>query len=110
MITRLLRFLQDICRHLDLTLFLVGKSWFTKITVDGDCNCKLLLNQINITKAKYFEGTVNPSNKAAINNFFKLARILDSKCEEKVLFSEEDFENDGHEAEILYTIGPIEHP
>lgn len=70
---------------------------------------RILLHQIRITKAKYFECTVNPSNDKAKNNFFKLAKVLNSKCEEKVLFSEEDFENDGHEAEVLYKIGPIKN-
>ena len=67
----------------------------------------MLLHQIRITEAKYFEGTVNPSNGASKRNFCELAQLLNTKCEENVLFSEEDFENDGHEAEILYRIGPI---
>ena len=50
---------------------------------------RMLLHQIKTANAKYFEGTVNPSN------------------EKKLLFTEEDFENDGHEAEVLYRIGPI---
>ena len=70
---------------------------------------RLLLYQIRRVNAKYFEGTVNPSNKTSRKNFFKLARLLGSKCEEKLLFSEEDFENDGHEAEILVRVGPISH-
>ncbi len=61
-----------------------------------------------MANAKYFETTVNPSNERSKNNVFKLARVLNAKCEEKVLFSEEDFDNDGHEAEFLYVIGPIE--
>jgi L-2,4-diaminobutyric acid acetyltransferase len=68
---------------------------------------RLLLYQIRRVNAKYFEGTVNPSNKTSRKNFLKLARLLGSKCEEKLLFSEEDFENDGHEAEILVRVGPI---
>ena len=63
--------------------------------------------KLDITGAKYFEGTINPSNEASKRNFFELAQLLNTKCEEKVLFSEEDFENDGHEPEILYRIGPI---
>jgi L-2,4-diaminobutyric acid acetyltransferase len=70
---------------------------------------RMFLCQIKMAKSKYFEGTVNPSNEASENNLFKLARVLNAKCEEKILFSEEDFENDGHEAEILFTIGPIEN-
>ena len=67
----------------------------------------MLLHQIRITGAKYFEATVNPSNEASKRNFCELAQLLNTKCQKNVLFSEEDFENDGHEAEILYRIGPI---
>ena len=68
---------------------------------------RMLLHQIRITDAKYFEGTVNPSNEASRRNFCELAQLLNAKCEENVLFNKEDFENDGHEPEILYRIGPI---
>jgi L-2,4-diaminobutyric acid acetyltransferase len=68
---------------------------------------RMLLHQIWITGAKYFEGTVNPSNEASKRSFLGLARMLGTNCEEKVMFSEEDFENDGHEAEILFRVGPI---
>jgi len=70
---------------------------------------RMLLHQIKMTKIKFFEGTVNPSNKISRNNFVKLSQSLNSKFEESVLFSEEDFENDGHEAEVLFRIGPIEN-
>jgi L-2,4-diaminobutyric acid acetyltransferase len=70
---------------------------------------RMFLYQIKMSNSKYFEGTVNPSNEASKNNLFKLAWVLNAKCEEKVLFSEEDFDNDGHEAEVLFTIGPIEY-
>ena len=68
---------------------------------------RMLLNQIRIKGSKYFEGTINPSNKVSKKNFYELAQMLNTKCEEQVLFSEVDFENDGHEPEILYRIGPI---
>jgi len=68
---------------------------------------RMLLHQLRITGAKYFEGTVNPSNEVSKRNFCELAQLLKTKCEENVLFNEEDFENDGHEPEILYRIGPI---
>jgi L-2,4-diaminobutyric acid acetyltransferase len=68
---------------------------------------RMLLHQIRITEAKYFEGTVNPSNEASRRNYCELAQLLNTKCEEYMLFSEGDFENDGHEPEILYRIGPI---
>jgi L-2,4-diaminobutyric acid acetyltransferase len=68
---------------------------------------RMLLHQIKMANAKFFEGTVNPSNKVSQRNFCELAELLHTKCETKVLFKEEDFENDGHEAEVLYRIGPI---
>jgi len=68
---------------------------------------RMLLHQIKMANAKYFEGTVNPSNEVSKRNFFELAELLNTKCEKKVLFKEKDFENDGHEAEVLYRIGPI---
>lgn len=68
---------------------------------------RMLLYQIRMTNVEYFEGTVNPSNKVSYRNFCELAELLNTKCEKRVLFKEEDFENDGHEAELLYRIGPI---
>jgi L-2,4-diaminobutyric acid acetyltransferase len=68
---------------------------------------RLLLHQIKAANATYFEGTVNPSNEASKKNFRELAETLKTKCEERVLFSAGDFENDGHEPEVLYRIGPI---
>ncbi|MGA3112350.1 MAG: diaminobutyrate acetyltransferase [Candidatus Bathyarchaeia archaeon] len=68
---------------------------------------QMLLFQIKLTEAKYFEGTVNPSNEASKRNYCELAQLLKTDCKENVLLSAEDFENDGHEPEILYRIGPI---
>ena len=68
---------------------------------------QMLLQQLRNSKVKYFEGTVNPSNKVSENNFVELAKLLNAEFVKKVLFNEEDFENDGHETEILCRIGPI---
>ncbi|MCW4017857.1 MAG: diaminobutyrate acetyltransferase [Candidatus Bathyarchaeota archaeon] len=68
---------------------------------------RMLLHQIKTLRVAYFEGTVNPSNQFSENNFCELAKLLNAKCEKTMLFSEEDFENDGHEAELLCRIGPI---
>jgi L-2,4-diaminobutyric acid acetyltransferase len=68
---------------------------------------RMLLHQIKMTGVKYFECTVNPSNETSKRNFRELSQLLKTKCTESMLFNEEDFENDGHEAEILYRIGPI---
>jgi L-2,4-diaminobutyric acid acetyltransferase len=68
---------------------------------------RMLLHQIRISNAEYFEGTVNPSNMSSKRNFCELAELLNTKYEKRTLFNEEDFEYDGHEAEVLYRIGPI---
>jgi L-2,4-diaminobutyric acid acetyltransferase len=68
---------------------------------------RMLLWQIMITGVRYFEGTVNPSNEASKMSFLSLAQLLKTRCEESLLFSEDDFENDCHEPEILYRVGPI---
>jgi L-2,4-diaminobutyric acid acetyltransferase len=67
----------------------------------------MLLHQIKTTNVKYLECTVNPSNIVSKKNFLELAKLFKSNCEKSILFNEEDFENDGHEAEILYRVGPI---
>jgi L-2,4-diaminobutyric acid acetyltransferase len=85
-------------------------SWETVVHRDyrgHNLQKRMLLHQIKMTNATYFEGTVNPSNKISKKNFRELAELLNTKCETKMLFTEEDFENDGHEAEVLYRIGPI---
>ncbi len=85
-------------------------SW--EVVVDKDyrghgLQKTLLLNQLKLTGAKYFEATINPSNEVSKNNYVKLSHLLDGEIEMCVLFSEADFEFDGHEAEVLYRVGPI---
>ena len=85
-------------------------SWEAVVDKDYRGNSlqkSMLLFQINVTGASYFEGTVNPTNEASKRNFRGLAEQLRANCEESVLFSEADFENDGHEAEVLFRVGPI---
>jgi L-2,4-diaminobutyric acid acetyltransferase len=85
-------------------------NWETVVHRDyrgNNLQKRMLLHQIKTTNVKYFEGTVNPSNKVSQTNFCELSKLLNTKCEKRVLFNEEDFENDGHEAEVLYRIGPI---
>ncbi len=92
---------------IDLILFSVGKSWWIVDYRGNGLQKTLLLEQLRLTEAKYFEGTINPSNGASEKNFLEIARILNTDVSKSVLFSEEDFGNDGHEAEHLYRIGPI---
>jgi L-2,4-diaminobutyric acid acetyltransferase len=56
---------------------------------------------------RYLETTVTPSNAPSTRLFRGLARELGAPLEEKPLFSEEDFGDEGHEAETLFRIGPI---
>lgn len=67
----------------------------------------LLISQIKKSGVKYVEGTVNPSNEVSKRNFHELSISLQTFCKEYPLFSEEDFEMDGHEAEVLLRVGPI---
>jgi L-2,4-diaminobutyric acid acetyltransferase len=55
----------------------------------------------------YLETTVNPSNQASGNFFRSTAKLLNTQCQESIMFSEKDFGDQGHEAEILYRIGPF---
>jgi L-2,4-diaminobutyric acid acetyltransferase len=74
----------------------------------GNCLQKLmLLHQIKMKGVRYLEATVNPSNETCKKNFVELAQLLGTAYKESVLFSEEDFEGDGHETEVLIRIGPI---
>ncbi len=85
-------------------------NWEVVVNQDYRGNClqkRMFLHQIKASNAKYFEGTVNPSNEVSKRNFYELAKLLNTQCKENLLFSEEDFENDGHEPEVLYRIGPI---
>ena len=85
-------------------------SW--EIVVDKNCrghglSKKLLLNQICQGDERYLEATVNPSNEAAKKSYRGLAHLLKAECLETLLFSEGDFEFDGHEPEVLFRIGPF---
>jgi L-2,4-diaminobutyric acid acetyltransferase len=85
-------------------------NWETVVRKDyrgNNLQKQMLLHQIRNANVKYFEGTVNPSNQVSEKNFVELAESLNAKFQKRVLFSEEDFENDGHEAEILCRVGPI---
>ncbi len=68
---------------------------------------RMLLYQIKAKNVRYLEATINPSNDTCKNNMTSLAQLLHTDCVSQVLFNEEDFENDGHETEILYRVGPI---
>lgn len=60
----------------------------------------------SIKEIKYILSTVSPSNESSQKVFEKIAKHLDTKIENKTLFSLDDF-IDAHEIEVQYLIGPI---
>ena len=54
------------------------------------------------------ETTIGPSNRASWALFESLAKKLGATMSRETLFQEEDFGDDGHEAEVLLRIGPID--
>ncbi|MGE4382022.1 MAG: diaminobutyrate acetyltransferase [Arcobacter sp.] len=77
-----------------------GQNLAMKIILD-------IFNKNNTSNnIKYILSTVSPSNKASQRVFEKIANKLNTKIENKTLFSIDDF-FDAHEEEIQYLIGPI---
>lgn len=77
-----------------------GQNLAMKIILD-------IFNKNNTSNnIKYILSTVSPSNKASQRVFEKIANKLNTKIENKTLFSIDDF-FDVHEEEIQYLIGPI---
>ncbi|AXX95678.1 diaminobutyrate acetyltransferase [Arcobacter ellisii] len=77
-----------------------GQNLAMKIILD-------IFNKNNTSNnIKYILSTVSPSNKASQRVFEKIAIKLNTKIENKTLFSIDDF-FDAHEEEIQYLIGPI---
>ncbi len=65
-----------------------------------------ILNRDNLKNINYVHTTISPSNKASQRVFEKLAKKFNVDVEKEILFEIKDFCN-GHEEEVLYTIGPI---
>lgn len=77
-----------------------GQNLAMKIILD-------IFNKNNTSNnIKYILSTVSPSNIASQRVFEKIANKLNTKIENKTLFSIDDF-FDAHEEEIQYLIGPI---
>ena len=56
---------------------------------------------------QFLEATVAPSNEASQRTFRRVARDLDTLCNETVLFPAERFGGPSHEDEVLFRIGPV---
>lgn len=60
-------------------------------------------------KVDYVEASITPSNIASQMLFQRLAKKLNTKCETRLLFKKSQFPQDEeHEEELLYRIGPID--
>ncbi len=67
-----------------------------------------LLHSYTCRNIRYLEATVSPSNEASQALFRKLARDFETGCGVMDCFTEEQFPGKGHEAEHLFTIGPLQ--
>ena len=56
---------------------------------------------------QFLETTVSPSNTASARMFEKLAARMKADCIREPLFGPEAFDEPGHEAEVLFSIGPF---
>lgn len=66
-----------------------------------------LLQRGNLQDINFIDTTINPSNIASQKLFQKLAKKLNTDIENQLCFSKSLFEEDAHEDEVLYRIGPI---
>jgi L-2,4-diaminobutyric acid acetyltransferase len=66
-----------------------------------------LLSRDAVRECRYLETTVTPSNGPSRHLFESLAAALNAPLHEQVMFPAESFGASGHEAEMLFSIGPI---
>ncbi|HEY8570284.1 diaminobutyrate acetyltransferase [Microbulbifer sp.] len=59
------------------------------------------------TQVRHLETTITPDNAASWALFRSLARRLDAKCADSVMFDRERHFNGQHDSEILLRIGPF---
>lgn len=68
-----------------------------------------LIDQADREKdVRYLEATVTPSNVPSSKLFQGLANKYDTDCSISECFTEDQFPDPDHEAELTYRIGPIE--
>lgn len=77
-----------------------GKGLATKLIVQ-------LLNKLDEEKVRFLEATVTPSNIASSKLFKGLATRYETGCTIFECFSEDQFPEPSHEAELTYRIGPL---
>lgn len=66
-----------------------------------------ILHRHTCRNIRCLEATVSPSNKASQALFRKLARDFRTDCNVSEFFTENQFPGEGHEAELLFSIGPF---
>lgn len=74
----------------------------------GSALLRELLARASCSTVKMLETTIGPTNRASWALFESLADQLGATMSREMFFQEEDFEEDGHEAEVLLRIGPID--
>lgn len=67
-----------------------------------------VLARAGCSSVRAIETTIGPSNRASWALFESFAKKLGAATSQEEFFREKDFENEGHEAEILLRIGPID--
>lgn len=66
-----------------------------------------LLEQLRDDDVKYLEATVTPSNVPSSNLFKGIAEKQKTECTISECFSEDQFPDPSHEAELTYRVGPF---
>lgn len=66
-----------------------------------------LLNQLQGEDVNYLEATVTPTNIPSSNLFKGIAKKSKTNCTIFECFSEDQFPDPSHEAELTYRIGPL---
>ena len=68
---------------------------------------KALLQRPSLSKVQWIETSVTPSNNASTRLFQSLARTLNTSLFTSDFFTQDLFEGQSHEAEVLFKIGPF---
>jgi L-2,4-diaminobutyric acid acetyltransferase len=75
----------------------IGSRMLAELTVRPSCS-----------SATAIETTIGPSNRVSWALFESFAKKLGAAMSRETLFLEEDFGDEGHEAEVLLRVGPID--
>lgn len=92
------------------------KLFIWQVVVDASCRGKgvslkmlsELVSRQSCRSIEYIETTVTPSNSASRAMFASFAKVYEADIKESVLFPSTLFGNEGHEEEVLFSIGPLQ--